>query len=131
MKKTRFIALAALFAVLFAAGCAQLTDRVETAASSGTVTLSVGIDGTSFRSALPDIAVSDLTDITLSYQETDSSGGVVTTLTEVGSWDSAAEMAEATIPFKTGTYTFTLTAYCDEIMFSETKSVTIVDGANT
>ncbi|WP_294428198.1 InlB B-repeat-containing protein [uncultured Treponema sp.] len=130
--KNKAIFLFTIIPLILFAGCSQITENSEesVAAPSDGVTLTVAINEKESRTALPSFQLSDLNYINLSYQDKDEDGGELSWLTTLGSWESAEEMAKAAISFKTGTYAFTLTATSDDIVFSETKSVTIQNGAN-
>ena len=99
-------------------------------AESDAVYLKVGFDSdSSSRTALPDVTVNKFNYISLMYinDGQDYSSGY----TMVGNWDSADELRNATLPFKVGTYYFTLTAVYNEVILEETKQYTIQKGTNS
>ncbi|MCR5725626.1 MAG: InlB B-repeat-containing protein [Treponema sp.] len=132
MKTNHFFVMPVVFSLLLSS-CQNIISRIEekSAEKQGGATISLSINETGARTALPELELSDLTAITLSYQDLDSEGGIIAGLTELGEWNSVSEMAGDTINFKTGTYTFTLTAESDVLIFEETKSFTITSGGNS
>ncbi len=97
---------------------------------SDAVYLKVGFDSdSSSRTALPDVSVNNFSYISLMYinDGLDYASGY----TMVGNWDSADELKNATLPFKVGTYYFTLTAVYNEVVLEETKLYTIQKGTNS
>lgn len=86
-------------------------------------------EDSSSRTALPDVSVKKFNYISLMYVNDgqDYSSGY----TMVGNWESADQMRNATLPFKVGTYYFTLTAVYNEVVLEETKQYTIKKGSNS
>ncbi|MBO4321315.1 MAG: InlB B-repeat-containing protein [Treponema sp.] len=110
-------------ALLFFTSCSGLYAPQYDDSESGSATLRVSIQD-EMRTALPEFDKESLTYITLYYwNDVDYE--------TVGSWTSIQEMNGSVVPFKTGTYTFSLLAMNSSAMFTQQKTCTIVNGTNS
>ena len=127
-----------VFAFAFlVAGCSTSLDERDSYLSEvdssdvgeESVTLKLGFNSSS-RSALPEVSLSEISYITLYYQDTDIEDEFEG-FKNLGFWESVEEMNKAVISFKTGSYEFTLTAMSDSVIYADQKTYTIKNGENS
>ncbi|MBP5358893.1 MAG: InlB B-repeat-containing protein, partial [Treponema sp.] len=118
-----FFKLVFAAALLVLTSCSGLYTPQSEDSESGSATLRVSIQDNT-RTALPEYDKESLTYIAMTYwNDVDWE--------PVGSWTSIQEMNGSVLPFKTGTYTFSLVALNNSAMFTEQKNYTIVNGTNS
>lgn len=116
--------------MLFSA-CSNLIDdfiecgKSETSVKDDGVSICVDIDEKSARTALPVVTVDDISYISLMYADSEGETSLL-----IGSWNSVSELKESVLPFKVGTYNFTITAICKDVVLKQTKSYSITNGSN-
>ena len=130
----RFLIIFVVLAVLSLIGCQNDTaignDLITVSGETATLRLNVNID--SGRSAMPEVTLSDINSISLFVDNTGKADAeILGTLVPVGWWTSIDEMQKDVIPYAAGEYTFTLACISDNIVFSDSKTVTISSGANS
>ena len=129
----RFLIILAFIATFCLWSCQNdvyISSKQAVISDPDSVTLTVGLNDVAGRSALPNVDLDDLTYICLSFRETDSSDDGMLGMSLAGWWQSAEEMKQAKIPFKTGKFTFSLTAVSDSMLFLDEKTCTITAGTN-
>ncbi|MCR5724213.1 MAG: InlB B-repeat-containing protein [Treponema sp.] len=123
-----FVSLLSL-ALLAACSVLSIEERSDSASSASGSSSSVALltvsDSTTVRSALPSVTTADFTSLTLTG--TDSSG----TETELGSWPNYREMTISVVELSVGSWTLSLTASAQGVVYSDTQTITAVAGKNT
>ncbi|MBP5449617.1 MAG: InlB B-repeat-containing protein [Spirochaetales bacterium] len=125
-------AFAAVFSLLI--NCSNIAEqsdvKIAAVETGDTVTLTVGLNNISGRSAMPNVDLDDLTFISLAFRENGNTDDELLGFSLAGMWFSNEEMKQAKIPFKTGTFTFSLSAASETMVFSDEKTFTITAGSN-
>lgn len=130
----RFFISASVFILLFnISGCQVSISEKEDLSlteNSDEVNISLAFENTS-RSALPQVDLEEISSVSLYYEDTEGlDSNSSENLCFLGSWESVAEMNDAVITFKTGTYDFTVIASSGYVIYSDTKNFTIKKGLN-
>ena len=126
----RFFISASVFILLFnISGCQVSISEKEDLSlpeNSDGVNISLAFENTS-RSALPQVDLEEISSVSLYYEDTEGlDSNSSENLCFLGSWESVAEMNDAVITFKTGTYDFTVIASSGYVIYSDTKNFTII-----
>lgn len=137
MKKI-FLLIAAFCAMSYFAACSDLLSEAKTYVaiatengnelSSGEAMLSFSLDAKNdiSCSALPNISADFFKLITIYYRPVDGISDI-----EIDTWDSNGALKAASVPFKTGTWIFSVLAVCDTGYYYTEETKTIKAGKNS
>ena len=137
MKKI-FLLIAAFCAMSYFAACSDLLSEAKTYVaiatengnelSSGEAMLSFSLDAKNdiSCSALPNISADFFDSITIYYRPVDGTSDI-----EIDTWHSNGELKAASVPFKTGTWIFSVLAVCETGYYYTEETKTIKAGKNS
>ncbi len=137
MKKI-FLLIAAFCAMSYFAACSDLLSEAKTYVaiatengnelSSGEAMLSFSLDAKNdiSCSALPNISADFFDSITIYYRPVDGTRDI-----EIDTWHSNGELKAASVPFKTGTWIFSVLAVCETGYYYTEETKTIKAGKNS
>lgn len=135
MKKI-FLLIAAFCAMSYFAACSDLLGEpknnvaiaTENGLSSGEAMLSFSLDAKNdiSCSALPNISADFFDSITIYYRPVDGTSDI-----EIDTWNSNGELKAASVPFKTGTWIFSVLAVCETGYYYTEETKTIKAGKNS
>ena len=137
MKKI-FLLIAAFCAMSYFAACSDLLSEAKTYVaiatengnelSSGEAMLSFSLDAKNdiSCSALPNISADFFKSITIYYRPVDGTSDI-----EIDTWHSNGELKAASVPFKTGTWIFSVLAVCETGYYYTEETKTIKAGNNS
>lgn len=123
MKKnnTWLISIFAVFILLFSACNNSFNNQIDNdldSADNKTATLYFSVNGSSARNILPDTSLSNFSDFVLT--------GVLNGITQdLGSWDTAQDMLDASVTIAAGSWNFNLSAKKGAVNFTASTQLTI------
>ena len=123
MKKnnTWLISIFAVFILLFSACNNSFNNQIEKnldSADNKTATLYFSVNGASARNILPDTSLDNFSNFVLT-------GTLNGTTKDLGSWDTAQDMLDASVPITPGSWNFNLSAKRGEVNFTASTQLTI------
>lgn len=123
MKKnnTWLISIFAVFILLFSACNNSFNNQIEKnldSADNKTATLYFSVNGASARNILPDTSLDNFSNFVLT-------GTLNGTTKDLGSWDTAKDMLDASVPITPGSWNFNLSAKRGEVNFTASTQLTI------